>query len=434
MSPAFRLLLPLIFGLSILPARAEQCVVLGDSLTKEYELEFPILFPTNPASWDSRNWIEILHERRNTWFDLGEINGYVDPRLTGHEHNWAFPGATAVEINDQLKSWQSLIWRTELNGQIKNAAERAVVFAGGNDVDSFYGLIYNGASPTSYINATRDAIKGIVNYVLGQKSSLPMVLVSVPHLGCAPDIQRQYPTDPLKTARVTAALDSLNTQLAAFAQSKNIAFVPGVYQLTKDIIEGPFRIGGIDFYKEADPDSRPRYVFSGDGFHPATSAHGKIAQMVIEAFRNRYPAKQITPMTDREIVASILGLDPDIPFNEWIATQALPPGQSGMNDDPDGDGLVNAAEFVLDAASASVATPDVLLPQADADATPPALTWTGRFRPQAAEWSSAKMQHSVDLLNWTDADPSVTTQNPDGSQTLRFPLQGRRFLRLRVIP
>jgi phospholipase/lecithinase/hemolysin len=431
-SPAFRLLLPLLLGLSILPVRAEQCLVLGDSLTKEYELEFPLLFPSNPASWGSRNWIEILHERRNTWFDLGEINGYFDPRLTGHEHNWAFPGATAVEINEQLKSWQSVIWRTELNGQIKNAAERVVIFAGGNDVNSYYGPIYNGASPTPYINATRDAIKDIVNYVLGQKSSLPMVLVSVPHLGCAPLVQRQYPTDLVKTARVTAALDSLNAQLAAFAQSKGIAFVPGVYQFTKDIIEGPFRIGGIEFYKEADPDSRPRYVFSGDGFHPATSAHGKIAQMVIEAFRNRYPAKQITPLTDREIVANILGLDPDIPFKEWIATQGVPQGQVGLEDDPDGDGLVNALEFVLDGASATVASLGLLRPQVDSTLSPPQLGWTYRLRPLAAEWASVRIQHSADLMNWMDAVAELITVNPDGSQTLRMPLQDRHFVRMRL--
>lgn len=434
MPPAFRLLLPLILGLSCLPIKAEQCLVLGDSLTKEYEVEFPALFPTNPASWTARNWIEILHERRNAWFDLGGFQPYSPPRVLGHRYNWAFPGATSTEIKDQLNAPWSFLWRWELDGHLQDDAERVVIFAGGNDVNSYYGSIYNGTSSSDFINNTRNNIQWIVNYVRGKKSSLPMVLVSVPHVGCTPNVQSQYPTDPVKTARVTAALDSLNTQLAIFAQSKGIAFVPGVYQLTKDLIDEPFRIGGIDFYKEADPDSRPRYVFSGDGFHPATSAHGKIAQMVIEAFRNRYPAKQITPMTDREIVVNVLGLDPDIPFKEWIATQGLPPGQRGMNDDPDGDGLVNAAEFVLDGASASVSTPDLLLPLADLGASRPAFTWTGRFRPQATEWTSAVMQHSVDLLNWTDADSSVTTDNPDGSQTLRFPLQGRRFLRLRITP
>lgn len=430
----FRLLLPLVLGVFCLPARAEQCVVLGDSLTKEYEVEFPLLFPSNPASWTARNWAEILHQRRNAWFDQGRFQTYSFPRLLGHRYNWAFPGATSTEIKEQLDGTWSVLWRWELDGQLQDEAERVVIFAGGNDVDSYYGQIYNGSSASPYINATRNNLQWIVNYVREQKSSMPIVLVSVPHLGCAPDVQRQYPTDPVKTARVTAALDSLNAQLATFAQSKGIGFVPGVYTFTKAMIHEPFRIGGIEFYKEADPDSRARYVFSGDGFHPATSAHGKIAQMVIEAFRSRYPAKQITPLTDREIVSNILGLDPDIPFKEWIATQGLPQGKSGPNDDPDGDGLTNAVEFSLEGSSASVASSGLLLPQVDSSNPSPAFTWTYRLRPEAAEWASTTVRHSRDLVNWTDVDASVTTENPDGSQTLRFPLQGRRFLQLKVTP
>ena len=111
--------------------RAEQCLVIGDSLTKEYETEFPLLFPQNPASWNSRNWIEILHQYRNGWFDLGDWGTYADPRLTGHEHNWAFPGATTTEIKSQLNTWTNLWWIGELKGQLKNAVQRVVIFAGG---------------------------------------------------------------------------------------------------------------------------------------------------------------------------------------------------------------------------------------------------------------------------------------------------------------
>lgn len=419
-------------GLLCLPVQAAQCLVIGDSLTKEYEVEFPLLFPQNPASWDSRNWIEILHERRNAWFDLGEFDGYPDPRLTGHEHNWAFPGATTAEIKNQLSSLQNFWWIDEFEDQLTGTADRVVIFAGGNDVDSYYGQIYNGASAATYINKTRDNLKWIVDYVRSVKSSLPIVLVSVPHLGCSPDVQRQWPTDAVKTARVTAALDSLNSQLAAYAQSKNIGFAPGVYQMTKDIIANPFRIGGIEFYRQADADSRPRYVFSGDGFHPATSAQAKIAQMVIEAFRTKYPTVQITPLTDYEINTNILGLNADVPFQEWVANQGLPPGQNGLLDDPDGDGLNNALEFILEGSSPWVSTPQLLQPEVETVGNQKLFTWTYRLRPEAAEWGPSRLQQSVDLKTWLDTNSSFITVNSDGSRTLRLPMVKRQFIRLKV--
>jgi len=289
-------------------ARSEQCLVIGDSLSKEYELEFPAMFPKNPESWDSRNWAEILHEQRRGTFDLGKWSGYADPRLVGHEHNWAFPGATTAQIKSQLSSWRNFWWTGELQGQIRKAAERVVIFAGGNDADSYYPAIYNGASATRYINATRDNLRWIVDYVRKVKGTIPIVLVSVPHVGCTPDIQRSHPTDPIKTKRVTAALDSLNAQLALFAKQRGIAFAPGVYELTKTLISQPLRIANVEFISKADADARPQFLFSGDGFHPNTCAQAKIAQIIIEAFRARYLVPTIQTLSDEEILQNVLSL------------------------------------------------------------------------------------------------------------------------------
>lgn len=297
------LLLTFILGTTL---HAEQCLVIGDSLSKEYELEFPALFPRNREAWDSRNWAEILYENRKTHFDLGKWKGFADPRLVGHEHNWAFPGATTTKIKSELSNWRNVWWTRDLQGQIRNTAERVVIFAGGNDVDSYYPAIYNGAASAKYINATRDNLKYIVDYVRKVKGTIPIVLVSVPHVGCTPDIQSAHPTDPIKTMRVTAALDSLNAQLALFAKQRGIAFVPGVYELTKSLITQPLKIGDVTFISQADADARPEYLFSGDGFHPNTCAHAKIAQMIIEAFTARYPLGKITPLTEAEILQKVV--------------------------------------------------------------------------------------------------------------------------------
>ena len=412
---------------------AQQCLVVGDSLSKEYEVEFPALFPDNPDAWDSRNWIEILHQRRNAWFDLGNFSTYADPRITGHEHNWAFPGAQTGEIRSRLSSTNPLdyFWQQEFKGQVQSAVERVVVFAGGNDVDSYYGNIYNGSSPSSYINTTYNNLVWIVDHIRGLKSSLPMVLVAVPHVGCAPDVQAQFPTSSLKTGRVTSALDTLNANLAAFAQSRGIGFASAVYDMTRDMIASPFCIGGVEFYRVADADARTRYVWSGDGFHPNTCAHARIAQIIVNAFRAKYPSPNITPLPDTELLEGVLGLDRHLPLTEWLAGLGVPLGLRGGLDDPDGDGLENLLEFALAGLSAA-ASDASLLPGAAHSAGSLTMTYTPRA--VACAYCQIVPQESDDLVSWTDVAAGAITDNGNGSFTVSAGpgTGGRKFLRLEV--
>lgn len=289
---------------------AQQCLVLGDSLTKEYEVEFPILFPQNNDSWDTRNWIELLHERRQSWFDLGSFSAYYDVRIIGHKHNWAFPGATTQEIRDRLLStnWFDKQWQSELREQIKNQAERIVIFAGGNDVDDYYDDIYNGATASKFTNKTRDNLIRIVDWVRAVKSTVPIVLVAVPHIGCAPDIQKQNPTNTVKTGRVTTALATLNSQLATLASQRGVAFCGGVFDFTRNLITQPLVIDGVTIIKQGDANARPQYAFSGDGFHPAAALQAKIAQLIVATIRARWPSPAIPAVTDAEIRRMWLGL------------------------------------------------------------------------------------------------------------------------------
>lgn len=312
MKSPFRTLLSLAAALVSLGSAqaAQQCLVLGDSLTKEYEVEFPILFPQNKDSWDTRNWVELLHERRQSWFDLGTFSAYYDVRIIGHKHNWAFPGATTQEIRDRLLStnWFDKQWQNELRNQIKSQAERIVIFAGGNDVDDYYDDIYNGATASKFTNKTRDNIIRVVDWVRAVKSTVPIVLVAVPHIGCAPDIQRQNPTNTLKTGRVTSALTTLNSQLAALAKQRGVAFCSGVFDFTRNLITQPLVIDGVTIIKQADANARPQYAFSGDGFHPAAALQAKIAQQIVATIRARWPSPAIPAVTDAEIRRVWLGL------------------------------------------------------------------------------------------------------------------------------
>lgn len=415
------LFLFLLMGLTL---RAEQCLVIGDSLTKEYEAEFPALFPNNPASWQARNWIEILHQHRTDWFDTGTWSAYSDPRLTGHRFNWAFPGATTTDIRDQLSSIYNFWWTNTLKSQLRTDVQRVVIFAGGNDADSYYADLYNGAVDASVTNTTLGNLQWIINYVRTVNATVPIVLVSVPHVGCTPKIQAGYPTDPVKTARVTAAMDALNATLAAYAQSQNIGFVPGVYDFTKALITQPFRIKGIEFYRMADADARTRYTFSGDGFHPNTCAHTKIAQMVVDAFNAKYPSTAITPLTDDYIISTVLGLDPNIPLTEWLASQ----GQSGsFTDDSNHNGIPNGLEFALEGLTDVSSLPRPVVQNG-------ALTMTYRPRAVFTEWGTIQAQSSADLLNWNDIGTAQTTTNPDGTITVSVNTVGKGFVRLKVTP
>ncbi len=409
-----------LFLLMSLALRAEQCLVIGDSLTKEYQAEFPVLFPNNPASWQARNWVEILHQHRTGWFDIGTWSFYPDFRLTGHRFNWAFPGATTTDIRSKLSNITTFFWTKTLKDQLRTDVQRVVIFAGGNDADSYYANLYNGTVDASVTDTTFGNLQWIINFVRTQNATVPVVLVSVPHVGCTPKMQQGYPTDPVKTARVTAAMDALNARLAAYAQSQGIGFVPGVYEFTKALITQPLRIKGIEFYRVADADSRPRYVYSGDGFHPSTCAHTKIAQMVIDAFNTKYPATPITPLTDDYIISNVLGLDPNIPYNEWIAAQG---GSGTLSGDSDHDGIPNGVEFALDQPA---------LPQPVFQAG--ALTMTYRPRALFTEWGTIQAQASPDLIHWTDIDPAQTTTNPDGSITVNAGFAEKGFVRLKVQP
>lgn len=410
----------LLAWMSLAPVHAEQCLVIGDSLTKEYEAEFPGLFPTNPASWQARNWIEILHQHRTDWFDTGTWGSYSDPRLTGHRYNWAFPGATTTEIRTQLNAFYNKWWTDTLKDQIRNEVERVVIFAGGNDADSYYAQLYSGNVGAEVTNTTLNNIKWIVNYVRSVRLYVPIVLVSVPHVGCTPKVQQGYSTDAVKTGRVTAAMDSLNASLAAYAQEQGIGFVPGVYEFTKAILAKPFRIRGIEFYRTADADARTRYTFSGDGFHPNTCAHARIAQMVVDAFNVMYPTTVIQPLDDLYVVSTVLGLDPNLPFTEYMTAQGW---VGGFEQDADADGVPNGLEFALGQAA---------MPMPVMQGGVLKLSYT----PNAVftEWGTLKAQSSPNLVDWTDIPAEQTVMNPDGSITVSATFTARGFVRLRASP
>ncbi len=443
----------------------EHPLVVGDSLSKEYQSEFVALYPENPEAWKARNWCEILHERRRDHFDLGSWGTYADYRVTGHAYNFAKPGGTArearnfliqdddarEEVVDSSGGWPVWLayptWRDTFDDMLEDA-DTSIVFFGGNDLASgnsdpetnprvngnpvqvTYGTIYRNdrgeaSNPDRLRRSLRENLRDIIEYQREERDfDGPMVLVAVPHIGCTPKIQSDVGVDPAQTARVTEMLDELNEDLRELADDFDLGFAD-VYTLTNRArTEEPFTIGGIAFSKVPDLNCGPRSLFSGDGFHPSTSLQAKVAQIVLDAFRTKYPSTHgdIPRLTDREIITEVLGLAPDLGFREWLEAEEVPAAQRGPEDDPDGDGLPNVLEYALAGRKPNVTTGEGDVGRAQLETTDDTrvlrFDYTPRFDENA--YCDVTVEVSTDLKDWDAATAATSTRNADGSVTVRL--------------
>ena len=300
----------LVTSLSPLVA-ADQLVIIGDSLSKEYEYEISGI-GGNADAQGIMSWAEILDEYRHKDFDFGSSAIRADLRLIGHSYNWSVPGSFARQWVSYLQAdfpMDYVYGIPELEDQLHGEAERVVIFLGGNDIRTSYEAIYKGNSATKFINDTYSNITSVVNWVRSQNSKLEIVLVSVPHIGCTPKTNGAHPYNATKTGRVTTALNTLNGKLATFASQKKIAFCADIFNITKGLLTADrLNIGGVAIYKNPPhADGNPRYLFLGDGFHPNEPCQAVFAQRILDCFNARYQ-HNIPRLTDQEILTKVLGL------------------------------------------------------------------------------------------------------------------------------
>jgi lysophospholipase L1-like esterase len=379
---------------------ADQIVTLGDSLTFAYEAEFGFAIEIQTGlitseilgdgfGPDVRNWIEILGDPalRNQYFDLGtrdsiELQTFLFPAryetlFFRQEYNWAVPGyridqlrrfvsgeATITEIlgeNPEFATLQTALDNSDFTDddfavadlvtQIQSTAERVVLFIGGNDVNGIYGTIYDGGDPGTFTADFIDDATFIIDWIQGHNVNIPIVLASVPHVGITPDVQSRFPTDPVKTARVTAVLVDLDGQLAALAASRGIGYAD-LFSTTLTLLDpNPLCIHGLPFTNDGSADGDTDHVWlNGElsfNFHPNTSAQALIANAIIDAFNATYDSG-IAPLTATEILGGLLAKSPseiDLPFADWMTSHGLP--GASESDDSDRDLLPAGLEFAL---------------------------------------------------------------------------------------
>lgn len=381
-------------------AAADQIVVLGDSLSFAYEAQFgfEIEIQTGIGTSETfgdgfgpevRNWIEILDDPayRGDSFDMGarddiRLQTFFLPERSEDLYfrqlnNWSVPGyridqlrrfisgnATITEIlgeNPEFAALQTVLENsdfqnsdfavTDLVAQVQTTAERAVLFIGGNDINGVYGMIYDGDPIGSFTTDFIDDATFIIDWLQGHNPNIEIVLVNVPHVGITPDVQSRFPTDVVKTARVTAVLRDLNAQLASLCVARGIGYAD-IFSSTLRLLDpNPLCIQGIPFTNGGSTSGDIDFVWlNGElsfNFHPNTNVHALIANTIIGAFNRQYNTG-IAPLSTTEMLGGLLGktsLEIDMPFAEWIACHGLP-GVSEA-DDTDFDGMPAGLEFAL---------------------------------------------------------------------------------------
>ncbi len=415
---------------SALPARADNLLVIGDSLSKEYQVELAGIGGSLTAI-NVRNWCEILHERRSATFSLGNFGPHADLRITGYDYNWSFPGSFA-------RQWKDIVTDPprELRNQIRNNVDRVVVWLGGNDIREKYGRFYDGDEPTGpWVNKVAGEIEFVVNWVLQQKPTMPIVMSGVLHVGATPSKNDAHPFDPVKTGRVTSALDAINGRLRAYARSRGLGWAEN-YEMTRELLTRTnWIIGGFESKKQSDSNGKPDSLFLGDGFHPNWPAQCVFAQRFVDAWNETYGLR-IPRLTNREIVKDIMGQNADLNLGNWANKHGVPLADRGSFDDPDGDGIKNVMEMALDL---NPALPDAhFLPQPYKTRANGMdflnLTWQTRD-PNNSIALRLLAESSPDLRVWTEIPAEDITEGPSYVRTVRRRIVEDRelFLRLRAI-
>lgn len=433
--PASRLLLATTLATTLLsaaPSHAGQLIVLGDSLSKEYQVTF-LGIGGSPAASHIRNWCEILDDRRNEVFDMGSFSTFSDWRITGHALNWSIPGSFASDWASNLSSPSTS--SDTLDAQLRSDAARVVIWLGGNDVRTKYEDLYNGKPAAPWIDSVASDIESVIQYVRSRHPTIPLVVCGVPHLGGTPSKNNAHPYDPIKTSRVTAALDALNLRIHKAATAARAGYAD-VYSITRDLVTAPRWVtGGFRIEKRESSSGDPASLFLGDGFHPNWPIQAVFAQYILDAF-NTLENTRTPRLSNREIVGAILGQSTDLTLNQWARGYDIADGDRGWADDPDGDGLRNLVEFAFDLDPTRKdrhLLPQPWIENTGANGPRLALSWQPRD-PTNSTWARITIQESADLKSWSDVPASATFNPGGGVRTVRrYPgSDGRTALRFSV--
>lgn len=425
----------MLLALLVTTAQAEalKLLVIGDSLSEEYAFEIPFSAPdSNPLVANTRNWLEILAVHRSTEVSPGSYDSrllaYPDLRNGGYKYNYGVPGFKTTDwigvINStfaDLGSSDPIVkvwWPTRL------ALERhlddvnvVVIFLGGNDLKSNYTGIFRDPEPPALLAQTVTNLATIHDFIRSRHPTLPIILATVPDIGATPEVaSKYYAPERLVIARDRVA--QMNAALVAMAAVRN-ATVARVDQLTDQVFDQvPLHLNGTLFSMVPDPENPPHVAFCKDGFHPATMAQALLADIFADAL-NRATGRSVPGFSNREILGEVLGLDPDQPYLDWAGTAGA------FDQDPDGDGLPNLAEYLLETSPTVAGNPLTF--------SSGGLLHLG-YSEVGARYAMVTLEESPALSGWQAVPESRVEVQPDGSWQVQPSGAARNFYRLAVTP
>ncbi len=432
------LLLGMAFAVKAAPLRI---LAIGDSMTEEYAFELTFSAPdSNETNANVRNWPELLRLFRPTEASLGpyESTGgaYLDLRNAGHEWNFGIPGTnTRNWVNllsgnpgdDPLGPFYS-ITQDELEDQIW-LAQVVVILVGSNDLKQDYNDLFNDTEPPDYFTRLLNRLNFIyawVNNIRGPNARPPIVVCTLPDVGATPQISGIY-NIPAKQASTRAKIAAFNQSILTWAAGKTInppviARIDGLTDRLFD--EQPFQLNGTIFTLPGHPENPPTRVFCKDGFHIATMAQALVANEIMAAINTRL-GTNLTPFSNREILQTLLGLNPDQPYLTWVSSAGLP--GSPMDADPDFDGLPNVAEYALGTPPGSFSRPFT-------GSFAPGRSFSWHPDPIGLRYASLIAEESTNLTTWTPVPPARTITAGDGTVSVTPAAGSKGFVRLQANP
>jgi len=257
----------------------------------------------------------------------------------------------------------------------------------------------------------------IHDYVRKRESNLPIVIATVPDVGATAEVAGKY-TDPAKRAVARQRIADMNASLIAMAAARG-ATVARIDSLTDRIFDQvPLHLNGTEFVFAPHPENPPLHVFCKDGFHPATMAQALVADQLIDAL-NRATGSHIPRLANREILGSVLGLNPDQPYLDWAGTAG------GMYENPDGDGLPNLVEFALASPPLVANSPFVFEADGLMGFTPST---------SAMKFAAITVEESLSLAVWQPVPSLRIEAAADGTWWIYPSGAERTFYRLAVTP